>query len=122
MILLDTNAACWLHAGHRRARPLLKLPRLHLSPAVLLELQVLVESGRFEFEGYTTSTHFAHDPRWRLDEPPAGPWFLKAIEMSWTRDPFDRLLVAHARVRGWKLATSDEAIIGHLPPSEVFPL
>jgi PIN domain nuclease of toxin-antitoxin system len=122
MILLDSHAAFWLHAGHRRARPLLKQQRLHISPANLLELQILVEAGRLEFEGYATSSHLVDDPRWRLDEPPAGPWFLKAGEMSWTRDPFDRLLAAHARLRGWRLATADGNILDNLLPSEVFPL
>jgi PIN domain nuclease of toxin-antitoxin system len=122
MILLDTNATIWMHHQHRRARPLRKLPRLHLSPATLLELQVLLEKGRIEFGSHATSAHLVDDPRWRLDEPPAGPWFLKAVEVGWTKDVYDRLLVAHARLRGWKLATSDEAILEHLPPSETFPL
>jgi hypothetical protein len=42
-----------------------------------------------------------------LDDPPAGAWFSEAIDLGWTRDPFDRLLVAHARLRGWRLASSD---------------
>lgn len=122
MMLLDTNAAYWVHKRHRRARPLLKLPRLYLSPASVLEFQVLIEQGRIEFGSYTTSAHLVHVPDWRLDEPPAGSWFLKALEIGWTRDTYDRLLVAHARLRGWKLATSDETILDHLPPSETFPL
>jgi PIN domain nuclease of toxin-antitoxin system len=40
----------------------------------------------------------------------------------WTRDPFDRLLVAHARIRGWKLATGDAALLDELRPSERVPL
>jgi hypothetical protein len=75
-----------------------------------------------ELKGQTSSARLAEDPRWRLDEPPAGSWFLKTVEMTWTRDPFDRLLVAHAGLRGWKLATSDEQILEHLAPSEAFPL
>lgn len=122
MILLDTNAAIWLLHRHRRARPLLKLARLHLSPASLLELQFLIETGRLEFEDHASSAHFADDPRWRLDEPPAGPWFAKASELSWTRDPFDRLLVGHARLRGWKLASGDQQILAQLPASECLPL
>lgn len=122
MILLDTHAAFWIHDKDRRAQPLLKLPRLHLSPASVLEFQILLEKGRLEFGNRATSEHLVHDPRWRYDEPPAGPWFAKALEVGWTRDLHDRLLVAHARVRGWKLATSDQKILEHLPPSEVFPL
>ncbi len=122
MILLDTNAAIWLERGHRRARPLLKLVRLNLSPASLLELQFLVETGKLEFAGKASSAHMADSPRWRFDEPPAGSWFSKAIEIGWTRDPFDRLLVAHARLRRWKIATSDELMLANLAPSEVLPL
>ena len=39
LILLDTNAALWLQAGHRRARPLLGQSGLYISPVSLLELQ-----------------------------------------------------------------------------------
>jgi PIN domain nuclease of toxin-antitoxin system len=35
-----------------------------------------------------------------------------------TRDPFDRLLVAHARLRGWRLATADNQLVKRLGPSE----
>ena len=50
MILLDTNAIIWLAQGHRRARPLQALARLHISPASLLEIQFLVEAGRLRFK------------------------------------------------------------------------
>jgi PIN domain nuclease of toxin-antitoxin system len=122
MILLDTNAAFWVHTRHRRARPLLKLPRLHLSPASVLEFQVLLEKRRIEFGSHSTSAHLVHALDWQLDEPPTGAWFLKALEIGWTRDTYDRLLVAHARVRGWKLATGDQLLLEHLPLSEAFPL
>ena len=38
------------------------------------------------------------------------------------RDPFDRLLVAHARLRGWRVATGDGPILDRLGPSERFEL
>ena len=48
--------------------------------------------------------------------------FDRAAEESWTREPFDRLIVAHARLRGWRLATADAAILERLRPSERFEL
>ncbi len=42
--------------------------------------------------------------------------------LGWTRDPFDRLLVAHAQLRGFKLATSDAVILERLDPREVLEL
>jgi PIN domain nuclease of toxin-antitoxin system len=49
-----------------------------------------------------------------LDDPPAAGWFAKAMELPWTHDPFDRLLAAHALVRGWRLATGDALLVQHL--------
>ena len=46
------------------------------------------------------------DPRWLVDESPSGAWFAHALDLDWTRDPFDHLLVAHASLRGWELATA----------------
>ena len=83
---------------------------------------MLIESGRARAVAGRSPADLAHDPRWLHDEPPSGDWFQAAMDVSWTRDPFDRLIVAHARVRGWKLATGDEAIIRHLSLREFIPL
>jgi PIN domain nuclease of toxin-antitoxin system len=57
-----------------------------------------------------------------LDDPPAAAWFDRALELAWTRDPFDRLLVAHAQLRGWRLATADSDLIDRLGPGVCLPL
>jgi PIN domain nuclease of toxin-antitoxin system len=118
VILLDTNALIWLHQGHRRARPLTALRRLFASPITILELQVLAESGRLRLRPGFTPTTAVIDQRWAIDEVPSTRWCTLATEVGWTRDPFDRLLVAHARLRGWKVATSDGALLDHLSSSE----
>jgi PIN domain nuclease of toxin-antitoxin system len=56
--------------------------------------------------------------RWQVDEPPALQWFEHSAEETWTRDPFDRLIVAHARLRRVRLATGDSRILERLRPSE----
>lgn len=38
-----------------------------------------------------------------------------AVNLSWTRDPFDRLIAAHAIVANAPLITADETIREHLP-------
>jgi PIN domain nuclease of toxin-antitoxin system len=38
-----------------------------------------------------------------------------AADLSWTRDPFDRLISAHAIVANAPLVTADETIREHLP-------
>jgi PIN domain nuclease of toxin-antitoxin system len=42
--------------------------------------------------------------------------------VTWTHDPFDRLIVAHARVRRHRLATADSVLLEHLPASAVVEL
>ncbi len=123
VILLDTHALLWLDAEHRRSRPLSRWAgRLYASPASLLEIQVLVEVGRVRLRRGKTPAGLAADPRWLLDSPHSAAWFEAAWEFAWTRDPFDRLLVAHARLRGWRLATADLELLEALREPDVLEL
>jgi PIN domain nuclease of toxin-antitoxin system len=116
--LLDTNALIWLEQGHRRATSLTKgSTALYISPASLLELQMLHEVGRLRLPSGALET-LMHDERWMLDDPPAAGWFLRSTDVTWTRDPFDRLIVAHARLRGWRLATGDGTLLAQLGSRE----
>jgi len=116
VILLDTNAVIWMDQNHPRTRKLARAVRLLVSPATVLELQLLEEIGRLRLRSGTRGIVDAES--WEIDEPPAIDWFERAAEESWTRDPFDRLIVAHARLRRWRLATGDKAILEQLRPSE----
>jgi PIN domain nuclease of toxin-antitoxin system len=123
VILLDTNALVWLDQGHRRAHALVGARRrLYLSPASLLEVQFLIEAGRARLRAGLSIAGLADDARWLLDDPPAAAWFERALALSWTRDPFDRLLVAHAGLRGWRLATGDRDLIERLGATRCVPL
>ena len=123
MILLDTNAVIWLHHGHRRGHRLAAhLGQLYVSPANLLELQFLVEAGRIRLRPGATVRDLANDDRWAMDNPSSVDWFDRALEMAWTRDPFDRLLVAHAAFRGWRLATGDGPLLDRLGRTATFEL
>lgn len=62
-------------------------------------------------------------------EPPAGRIDLQVVDVSttdliaaalsldWTRDPFDRLICAHAAVVGGELATKDRSIRANFAPA-----
>lgn len=117
VILLDTNAVIWLDQNHPRTRQLARsASRLFVSPASLLELKLLEEIGRLRLRAQVRG--IVESDRWELDDPPAIEWFEQSADESWTRDPFDRLIVAHARVRRFRLATADAAILTHLRASE----
>ena len=123
VILLDTNAVIWLHDRHPRAAALERDGRpLYVSPATLLELQVLTESGRLSLRRGATPQQLLGDDRWAQDDPAAAAWFEAALDIGWTRDVFDRLLVAHARFRRWRLATADALILEHLAAHEILEL
>jgi len=118
VILLDTNALIWIDQNHRRTRTLVAAPeRLAVSPASLLELRFLIETGRLGLRRGSVEA-IAHDDRWVVDAPPAVDWFEAAGEESWTHDPFDRLIVAHARLRRCRLATADREVLDRLRSSE----
>jgi PIN domain nuclease of toxin-antitoxin system len=112
--LLDTNALIWVQKGHPRTRRVMRAASLYVSPATLLELQYLEEAGKIQLAAGAMEA-IIQDDRWAVDDPPPTAWFLKAVELGWTRDPFDRLIAAHALARGWRIATSDRNMIEHLP-------
>lgn len=117
VILLDTNAVIWIDGNHTRVRGLLKQRGpFFVSPATVLELQFLEEIGRIRLRSGIAG--IVHDPRWTVDDTPAIDWFVAAAEQSWTRDPFDRLIVAHAIVRRSRLASADERLLRHLRPAQ----
>lgn len=93
-----------------------------MSPATLLELQYLLETGRIRLRSGESVDAVLADDRWLLDDPSSAAWFERAVRESWTRDPFDRLLVAHAQLRGWRLATGDSALIARLGGTECLEL
>jgi PIN domain nuclease of toxin-antitoxin system len=95
---------------------------LYISPANLLEIQFLLEAQRIRLRPGMSVEDFLSDDRWVLDDPPAAAWFDVARELTWTRDPFDRLLAAHSRYRRWKLATGDGHLLDVLEADAVIEL
>ena len=106
MMLLDTNAVLCLLGNHERAKPLLDTGyALYLCPISLLEMKFLLEVGRLKLDSDEALEDIASDPHWTLDNSSLHAVTLAAIAIDWTQDPFDRLLIAHAFARRWKLAT-----------------
>jgi PIN domain nuclease of toxin-antitoxin system len=116
---LDTHVAVWLVAGERRRlkpveRELRKGP-LFVSPMAVLELQQLHELGRLRAPAEQVLDILSEDHG--VEEAPGDfrDIALRARALSWTRDPFDRLIVAHALDHGSTLLTIDETIRANCP-------
>ena len=117
MIFLDTNAVIYLYTGHQdfseRVVKLINENDCAISPLVKLELQYLHETGRGHKKAQTVIDTLSHEIGLSIHDPSLQALIHAAVEMSWTRDPFDRLITAHAKVMNKHLITSDKTIQKH---------
>lgn len=121
MIHLDTHVVVWLYQGavgklSRRAKAVLRQSNeFRVSPLVLMELDNLVEARRIKPPSVETMIAEISDDFGGLTQSLAtlSAVVSKARGIGWTRDPFDRLIVANAMADGAKLLTADEKIRAH---------
>jgi PIN domain nuclease of toxin-antitoxin system len=112
-ILLDTHFLLWtaLDSGRLKAFPWLDDYRpWGISPVSFLEIQSLAEVGRLKVDQAKFSEAVSADSRFVVDEAPLVALIEKALPLSWTMDPFDRLLAAHSDVRRIPLCSLDRRI------------
>lgn len=117
LIQLDTHVAAWLYAGdERRLRPVWRLLARHplcVSPIVLLELQYLYEIGRTRMPAAAVSADLQERLGLTVASDPYAAVVGNAIEQTWTRDPFDRLIVGAALTAQAPLLTADQLLLEH---------
>ncbi len=115
LIYLDTHVVAWLYSGEMhllstRARAAIDRSPLLVSPMVILELEFLRNIGRLTV-GASAIIESLH---MRIGIEVCDLSFQKIIaaarELSWTRDPFDRVIVGHAIAAGRALITKDRSI------------
>lgn len=115
MIMLDTHIAVALFEGRvgmlsARARRLIDREPLSISPAVLLELELLHEIRRIRLPARDVSERLRNDLSIPVADDALDAIARAALPLAFTRDPFDRLIVAHATLRDAALLTQDEWI------------
>jgi PIN domain nuclease of toxin-antitoxin system len=120
MIYLDTHVVAWLYQGQldlipAEAHTALEIEDLLISPMVALELQLLNERGRFKPAVAEVLTALAFEIGLVECDLAFGLVAARARHERWTRDPFDRLIVAQAQVRSAPLLTCDRRIREHYP-------
>lgn len=118
MIYLDTHVVVWLYSGVTEnlsevAQSLINDHQLYVSPLVRLELQYLYEIGRIT----VSSDEIIQDLSNRIDLKICSKDFNliieQALDINWTRDPFDRLIVSHAQINENILLTKDNQILSN---------
>ncbi|TAK25050.1 MAG: PIN domain-containing protein [Chloroflexota bacterium] len=115
MILLDTHVVMWLHGNQRdrfsrRTHAFLDREQLGLSPFVQLELDLLHEIGRARQPAQVVIDDLTTRLGLIVADAPISAVCRAATELTWARDPFDRLICAHAVASVLPLVTKDESI------------
>ena len=118
MTYLDTHAVVWFYYGELSAFPKALLERLEnqnllISPAVLLELQFLKEIKRIDADPMLIFQTLEETIGLKLCDLAFSKIVTGALSQSWTRDPFDRLIVAQASIQSAPLLTKDQTIRKH---------
>ena len=118
MIYLDTHIVVWLYEGQlglltSHAKRLLNSEDLFVSPMVMLELDYLRESRRITPPSEKIFEYLSR----KLGLSICNKSFIEVInsarKQSWTRDPFDRVIVGQANLNSYQLLTKDTHIRKH---------
>lgn len=116
---LDTHAAVFLHDGlleefSSEAKRQLEANDLLISPMVLLEFGYLFKRKKIGVDPKALFTALTASFGVALCPFPFAGVVHEALDMDWTQDPFDRLIVAQALVNHEaKLITRDRLIRRH---------
>lgn len=115
MYFLDTNAVIWLYQGElekfsAELKQILEVNDLFISPLVKLELQYLFEVKRLREKAEKIMQSLYETIGLQIHNVPVTVLIEHALSENWTRDPFDRLITAHARLEDGYLITRDESI------------
>lgn len=118
VIHLDTHIVCWLYEGRTdlltsAALRAIESGILQASPVVRLELDYLHEIGRITRGGSYVLGALARDIGLTLQDAQLIQVMETASTLNWTRDPFDRMIVAHSIIAGAALVTKDSLIRKH---------
>jgi PIN domain nuclease of toxin-antitoxin system len=115
-LLLDTHFLIWLVLGSKRLREFPWLERYRpwgVSLVSFLEIEFLAEIGRLSVRNPDFTDTVMDDTRFMVDDVPIAALVRHALRLSWTRDPFDRLLVAHSSSRRVDFCTVDRVVRSH---------
>ena len=115
-VMIDTHIVIWLYTNgidkiSSKAQKCIESNQLLISPILLLELQYLFEIGKI----VPCPEEIYEDlcSRIGLKVEQNESWYRvtkEALKLSWTRDPFDRLIVAHTKLLRCCLITKDKLI------------
>jgi PIN domain nuclease of toxin-antitoxin system len=118
LIYLDTHVVVWLYAGllEKFSSPvkiLLNENEIYISPIVRLELQYLHEIGRVTEPADSILADLSGRLALEICTKDFNAIISRALACLWTRDPFDRIIVANAGLDNNVLVSKDQNILAH---------
>jgi PIN domain nuclease of toxin-antitoxin system len=121
MTYLDTHVVVWLYAfgteklSDRACELIEQSTRPQISPMVMLELQFLYEIHRIVVTPRAIFNYLSERMALEICDRDFGKVIAIAMQQTWTRDPFDRMITAQAAVNNDILITKDQSIQSHYP-------
>jgi PIN domain nuclease of toxin-antitoxin system len=118
---LDTNVVAFLHSGSaarlsRRAIEQIESTDLLVSGMVMLELEMLYEKGTINYTASQILSDLNQQIGVSVCQLPMAAVMNSAIQIKWTREPGDRVIVANAIANNEvPLVTSDRRIHEQYP-------
>lgn len=118
IISLDTHVLVWLYAGSlhllsNTAKNMIEEHDLITHPINILELEYLYEIKRVTVSALDIYHDLQTKINLKLDEIPFNHSLIEALNIKWTRDPFDRIMVASSLIHDTPLITKDNLIQQH---------
>lgn len=118
---VDTQVAIWLNEANltklsKKALALIEAADVRISPMAVVELEYLYEIRRIIVKPQDILVKLGAEIGLTVCDHPFPAIAEMALGESWTSDPFDRIIVAHARSNGAApLLTRDELIRANYP-------
>jgi PIN domain nuclease of toxin-antitoxin system len=108
----------WLYAGKieklsEQVKDIINNNEIIVSPVVRLELQYLFEIQRITDEAKSIMSDLSDRIGLKICDKNFNTIISCALDYSWTRDPFDRIIVANANLNHNILITKDQNILNN---------
>jgi PIN domain nuclease of toxin-antitoxin system len=118
MIHVDTHVLVWAAAGQFHRMPpglvaCLDRSPVIASPMALLELTYLHEIGRLTVSADEIVEMLRRGIDFRVAEQSFPTVAARAVRLTWTRNPFDRLIAASALIDDLPLFTADTTLLAN---------
>lgn len=120
LVFLDTHVVIWLYDGLRdrltqKVVKILNKNNLYISPIVNLEIKYLFEVKKIKVTPELVLASLSHSIGVKSSNPNLQNIIDIAIDLDWTRDLFDRMIVAEAYLNNAYLISKDNKIRKHYP-------